>query len=473
MSEALFPLFAVLMVDDEEHLLYSFELTLGDAGISNTISCSDSREVMPILSRQQVGILLLDLSLPHISGTELLEKVTVEYPEIPTIIITGNNEIETAVWCMKQGAFDYLVKPIEDSRLVSSVKRAIEFRELREENRLLKQQIFSPRLKSPEVFKEIITRNGKMHYIFNYMESIARTSEPILVTGETGVGKELIARSFHILSGRKGKFVTVNVAGLDDQMFTDTLFGHKKGAFTDAVKDRGGLIERAVGGTLFLDEIGDLSIPSQVKLLRLLQEREYYPLGVDEPKYSDALIIVATNQDLFQLKESGQFRKDLFFRLNVHNIHVPPLRERLDDLPLLVDHFLQEASQKLSKKKPTPPPEIYSLLSTYHFPGNIRELRSMVFEAVSTHRARVLSLECFRDYINSRRSRELHISSDEGEAANQPLVIFPSDQLPTPRDSQMFLIQEAMKRANSNQNVAAQLLGISRQALNRRLRSKK
>lgn len=470
MDEVLFPASPILMVDDETHLLYSFELTLGDAGINNTICCSDSRDVMHILTDQDIGILLLDLSLPFISGIELLDKIRADYPEIPIIIITGNNEIETAVECMKQGAFDYLLKPIERGRLVGSVKRAIEIRELREENKLLKQQIFDPKLMRPDAFKEIVSGNEKVHYIFHYMEGIAKTSEPVLITGETGVGKELVARAFHHLTGRSGKFVPVNVAGLDDQMFTDTLFGHKKGAFTDAVQNRGGLIETAVNGTLFLDEIGDLSIPSQVKLLRLLQEREYYPLGEDEPKYSDALIIVATNQDLFQLKEAGKFRKDLYFRLNVHNITVPPLRERLDDLPLLVDYFLIEAAEKLGKKRPTPPPELITLLSTYHFPGNIRELRSMIFDAVSTHKARVLSLDSFKNYFKRRRSVIEETPTQDKKTGKEPLIIFPSDQLPTPRQSQTILIKEAMRRAKNNQSVAAQLLGISRQALNRRLK---
>lgn len=470
MDEIKFPSLPILMVDDEPHLLYSFELTLGDAGINHTVSCNDSREVMKIVTEQEIGIVLLDLSLPFIHGTELLEKIKGEFPEIPIIIITGNNEIETAVECMKQGAFDYLLKPIERGRLVGSVRRAIELRDLREENKLLKQRIFDPKLMHPEAFKEIISGNEKIHFLFHYMEGIARTSEPVLITGETGVGKELFAAAFHTLTCRKGRFVPVNVAGLDDQMFTDTLFGHKKGAFTDAVKDRGGLIETAVGGTLFLDEIGDLSIPSQVKLLRLLQEREYYPLGQDEPNYSDALIIVATNQDLFQLKESGSFRKDLYFRLNVHNIAIPPLRERLDDLPILVDHFLNEAAEKLGKKKPTPPPELITLLATYHFPGNIRELRSMIFDAVSTHRARVLSLDSFRNYLSKRRSMIEQAEPGQAKDSKEPLIVFPSTQLPSPQQSQIMLIQEAMKRAKNNQSVAAQLLGISRQALNRRLK---
>jgi DNA-binding NtrC family response regulator len=476
MSEVLNPKIPILIVDDEVSLLQSFDLTLGDAGINNIINCNDSREVFHILSQQDVEIILLDLSMPYIGGEDLLPQITEEYPGIPIIIITGLNKIETAVSCMKKGAYDYIVKPVSDERLVDSIKKAMELKALKDENRLLKQHLFSLELENPEAFKRIVTGNEKILSIFRYMEAIAKTSEPVLITGETGVGKELIADAFHKLSNREGKFVAINVAGLDDQMFTDTLFGHKKGAFTDAIKERSGLIEHAAGGTLFLDEIGDLSIPSQVKLLRLLQEQEYYMLGEDEPKYSDVLVIVSTNQNLYKMQEKGAFRKDLFYRLNVHQIHMPPLRESLGDLPILVSHFLEEASRALEKKKPTPPPELFTLLMTYHFPGNIRELRALVYDAVSTHKSKILSLETFEKAIKkSREGTQNALPREEiGEESslNQPIITF-SHQFPTLKQTQMLLIQEALTRAKNNQSIAAQLLGITRQALSRRLKGDK
>jgi transcriptional regulator with GAF, ATPase, and Fis domain len=311
-----------------------------------------------------------------------------------------------------------------------------------------------------------------MHSVFQYMEAIRKTNEPILITGETGTGKELVARSFHLLTGRKGKLVTVNVGGLDDQMFSDTLFGHRKGAFTDAVQDRPGFIESAALGTLFLDEIGDLSGPSQIKLLRLLQEKEYYPLGDDEPRYSDALIITATNKSVSQIQKERRFRKDLFYRLDVHHIHLPPLRERLDDLPLLVDYFLEEAALSLGKKKPTPPPELYSLLSTYHFPGNIRELRSMVFKAVSLHIARMLSLDSFKNHMRDNRENKVPMPASSAPAAYPGwLKNTAYEPFPTLKQAQKMLIQLAMERAGNNQSVAAQLLGMTQQALSKRLKS--
>ncbi len=462
-EEIKFPKNPVLLVDDEEYLLQSFELTLSDNGIDNVITLSDSRDVEPLLDKEEITAVFLDLSMPHINGINLLEMIKQNYPQIPVVIITGDNELETAVKCMKIGAFDYLVKPVEESKLVSCAKRAIELRDLRSENENLKNRLIHNTLQHPEAFEEIITVNEKMRSIFQYMEAISNTSEPILITGETGVGKELIAKAMHKLTGRKGEFVTTNVAGLDDQMFTDTLFGHKKGAFTDANQDRPGLIEKAKGGTLFLDEIGDLSLLSQVKLLRLLQEKEYYPLGSDEPKYSDALIIAATNKNLYNLQEKGEFRKDLYYRLNVHHINLIPLRERLDDLPVLIEHFMEQAARLFRKKKPTYPPELVKLLSTYHFPGNIRELQAIIFNAVSIHKSGILPLKPFYESIE-RKQEDL----DETELKNIHKVSF-SEQLPTIKELTNELVKEAMKRSGNNQSIAAKMLGITRQALNKRL----
>jgi DNA-binding NtrC family response regulator len=281
------------LVDDEEQALKSFEMVLRSASMNNFISCHDSRDVMPLLHSRDIEVMLLDLRMPHISGEELLPKIISDYPEVPVIIVTGANDVETAVKCMQQGAFDYIVKPAEKSRLVASTRRAVEIRELQRENRLLKTHVLSNKLDTPEAFSEIITISTGMRSIFQYVEAIAASPRPVLITGETGVGKELIARAVHRLSHRTGAFVPVNVAGLDDNVFADTLFGHKKGAFTDAREARSGLVEQAAGGTLFLDEIGDLNTASQVKLLRLLQEGEYFPLGSDLAKRSNARIVVA------------------------------------------------------------------------------------------------------------------------------------------------------------------------------------
>jgi DNA-binding NtrC family response regulator len=411
--------------------------------------------------------MLLDLRMPHITGEELLPKVISDFPEVPVIIVTGANDVETAVKCMKQGAFDYIVKPAEKSRLVASTRRAVEIRELQRENQLLKTHVLSNKLNTPEAFSEIITISRGMQSIFQYVEAIAVSPRPVLITGETGVGKELIARSVHRLSNRKGTFVPVNVAGLDDNVFADTLFGHKKGAFTDAREARSGLVEQAAGGTLFLDEIGDLNTTSQVKLLRLLQEGEYFPLGSDLARRSDARIVVATNQDLDALQSSAKFRKDLYYRLCDHHIQIPPLRDRREDLPVLAEHFLEKASKTLKRKKPTPPEELVTLLSTYHFPGNIRELESMIFNAVSSHKSGKLSLEIFKAHISKKPSATE--KDMQKLPSSESLMITFSEELPTLKQAEQLVIDEAMKRSNGNQSIAALSLGISRQALNKRL----
>jgi DNA-binding NtrC family response regulator len=455
------------LIDDEDQALKSFEMALRSANMNNFISCHDSRDVMPLLQSRDVEVMLLDLRMPHISGEELLPKIISNYPEVPVIVVTGANDVETAVKCMQHGAFDYIVKPIEKSRLVAATKRAIEIRELQRENQLLKTHVLSNKLDTPEAFSEIITISACMRSIFQYMEAIATSPRQVLITGETGVGKELVAQALHRLSNRKGGFVPVNVAGLDDNIFTDTLFGHKKGAFTDAQEARGGLVEQASGGTLFLDEIGDLNTASQVKLLRLLQEGEYFPLGSDLAKRSNARIVVATNQDLEDLQSSGKFRKDLYYRLCDHHIEIPPLRNRREDLPVLAEHFLEKASRTLGRKKPTPPEELVTLLTTYHFPGNVRELESIIFDAVSRHKSGKLSLDLFKAHISQKPSGT-EKDLEKFVSAGSSLMSF-SEQLPTLKQTEQLVIEEALKRSKGNQSIAALSLGISRQALNKRL----
>jgi len=468
MTESTYPYFAIMLVDDEEQTLNSLEMALRSAKMNNFIRCEDSRKVMPLLSSKEIEVMLLDLRMPHVSGEELLPRIRSGFPEVPIIIITGANDVETAVKCMKHGAFDYLVKPVEKSRLVGGVRRAIELRELQRENRLLKAHVLSDKLEHPETFSEIVTISSCMRSIFQYVEAISTSPRPVLITGETGVGKELVAKAVHTLSKLEGAFVPVNVAGLDDNIFADALFGHKKGAFTGADQARSGLLEQASGGTLFLDEIGDLSAVSQIKLLRILQDGEFFPLGSDVAKRSDARIVVATNQDLDSLQASGKFRKDLYYRLCDHHIHIPPFCDRLEDLPVLVEHFFEKASKTLGKKRPTFPQELLTLLATYHFPGNVRELESLIFNAVSSHKSGRLSMEVFKSHIFHKHPT-LEANSRQMPREASVSISF-SEQLPTLKQTEQLLISEAMKRANDNQSIAAQILGITRQALNKRLR---
>jgi two-component system, NtrC family, response regulator HydG len=390
---------SILLIDDEPMLLKASKLLLNSRGFPHVFTISDSCGVMRYLAEHTASVVVMDLFMPKLSGLDLLPQLVSEYPEMPVIVMTASDETDTAVECMKNGAFYYLVKPVEPERLVATIRMALERRMMSSELSTLRDQFFTDKIRNPEAFTSIVTVSSKMHTLFKYMEAVAPSRQPVLICGETGVGKELFAKSLHALSGCTGNFVAVNVAGLDDTVFADTLFGHRKGAFTGADLAREGLIVRAASGTLFLDEIGDLNDQSQIKLLRLLQEREFYAVGSDNPTSTNARILLATNHDLQKLVAEGRFRKDLYFRLYAHRLLIPPLRERTEDLPLLLDHFLVKAAREFNKKKPTPPPDLVNLLENYLFPGNVRELEALVYDAVARHDSGVLSMESFRVVI--------------------------------------------------------------------------
>lgn len=467
MSPSSYPESPVLLVDDEEAWLHSFTLSLRGAGITNVLTCSDSRKVPALLAANAVSTVALDLTMPHISGRELLPQILGEYPGVPVIIVTGLNDIDDAVACMKAGAFDYFVKSAETDRLVAGIRRAVEFYQLRREHSRLRDRLFTDDLEHPEAFAAIVSHSDRMSAIFRYLEAIAISPEPVLICGETGVGKELFAWAAHAVSGRAGDFVPVNAAGLDDHHFSDTLFGHMRGAFTGADAARKGLIETAQGGTLFLDEIGDLTLASQVKLLRLIQEQEYYPLGSDVAKKAEIRIVVATNRDLSEMSARDAFRKDLYYRLATHRIQVPPLRDRYDDISPLLDHFLEEAAAQIGKSTPSYPRELLILLANYSFPGNVRELRSMVIEAVTRHQGGILSMDAFKEHIRAYSTSPVDIEASDCE----PSTNF-GETLPTLKEVTELLVDESMRRAEGNQAIAAQMLGITRQALNKRLQQR-
>ncbi|ORJ57594.1 sigma-54-dependent transcriptional regulator [Geothermobacter hydrogeniphilus] len=466
MSQSKNPDFSILMVDDELPWLRSLGMTLeGPGGFTNLISCSDSREVPELFEQHDIGLVLLDLTMPHISGEELLRRINEEYPDVQVIILSGMNQLETAVGCMRLGAFDYFVKTVEEDRLLDGIRRAVRMVELQRENQAIRRRLFKKQLEHPEVFAPLVTRDAAMLAIFGYLESVSASRQPLLILGESGVGKELVARAAHQLGGGDGPLVSVNVAGLDDNVFADTLFGHRRGAFTGADRERPGMIERASGGTLFLDEIGDLSAASQVKLLRLLQEGEYYPLGSDSPCQLQARVICATHHDLAEMVRERSFRKDLYYRLHAHQVNIPPLRERKEDLPLLLQHFLESAAAELEKPVPTAPPELISLLNTYSFPGNIRELQAMVHDAVSQHPGGVLSCDVFQRRIGDARQTGGLVP------ARNPFTVL--DDLPTLAEAGDLLVDAALERAGNNQTLAARLLGISQPALSKRLKQRR
>lgn len=456
----------VVLVDDEQSVLLSTRMILLSGGIRNVQTFDDSRDLMPYLESHEVSVVVLDLFMPYIPGNKLLPEIVRAFPDLPVVMMTASQEIESAVQCMKEGAFDYLVKPVEENRLISCIKRAMELRALRQQVDTLKRYLITDHLEHGEAFSRIVTVSRKMRTLFQYAEAVSESGEPVLISGETGTGKELFAAAVHELSNRAGPLVTLNVAGLDDALFSDTLFGHKKGAFSGAESSREGLVAQASGGTLFLDEIGDLKAASQVKLLRLLQEQEYHPLGSDVAKIADVRVICATNRDLRERMDRGKFRPDLYFRLSVHQIDIPPLRERREDIPVLLAHFAMEAGEAMQRKVPNLPTELLTLLENYYFPGNVRELRAMLFDVMAQHpTGRVLSVKSFRKLI---KIQQKPVQNQTKESA--PVQ---EGQFPTLKEAEEMHIREAMRRAGGNQGTAATLLGISRPALNRRLANRK
>lgn len=472
MENKLYPDSSILVIDDEKHALKSYEIAFLSVGINNVICCEDSRKAVDIIeSGENIELVILDLMMPHISGEDLLKQISFEHPELPVIIITGLSRIDYAVECMKNGASDFIPKPVKPEMLIDRVKKCLNLKELREVNVRLQEGMYSDNLKNPEAFSGIITRNKRMFSVFRYCEAVAETRQPVLITGETGVGKELFAGVIHKLSRNSGNFIPVNISGFDDNMLSDTLFGHRKGAFTGAIDNRDGIMEKAARGTLFLDEIGDLSLASQVKLLRLLQEGEYTPLGSDSVKISDSRVVLATNRDLWKLQQDSNFRKDLYYRISTHHIQIPPLKERKDDIKLLLDHFIIKASKEMNKVPPSYHPELVTRLKSYHYPGNIRELQGMVYDALSNHKSKMLSMEIFINHIERNSIGRYDFVQEKKESVSE--LYSDLAELPTLKASTDILIKEAIKRSEGNQSIAAKTLGISPQALSARLKKNK
>jgi DNA-binding NtrC family response regulator len=462
MSTALYPRFPIAIVDDEETILASVSGILKAEGISNVITVQDPRRLEALIAERGIAVILLDLIMPVVGGVELLSRIRQDFPRVSVAIVTGNKDVDRAIECMKLGAADYLTKPVERARLITTVKRLIEIQDLASENQAIRDRLLDRAKGRSRAFEPIVGGSEAIDRVMRYAEAIAPSSHPVLITGETGVGKELFARAVHELSGRSGAFVATNAAGHDDAFFSDLLFGHRAGAYTGSVGALDGLLDRAKDGTLFLDEIGDLSRSSQVKLLRTIETGEYYPIGSDLMKRSKARIIVATNRELDKAMADGSFRRDLFFRLHSHHIEIPPLRERLVDLPLLVEHFLRKASLEIGREPPIPGPGLHAALSAYSFPGNVRELEAMIFEALTSRAGDFLGPEAF-----PQLSDPLRVTCPVRSACLE----FP-DPLPSLKEISDLLVTEALARAHGNQTIAARLIGVSPQAISKRLKQR-
>lgn len=456
----------ILIIEDDEAVSQSLAAYFEDIGF-NTIIAANGKIGVKKFTQHQPDIVLTDLRMPIMGGLEVIRTIKGINPDVPIIVLSGMGVVKDAVESLRLGAWDYLEKPLHDfATLQNMVAKALENSTLKRQVAGLTEKLFSGKLRDEQIFNSITTRSPAMHKIFQYVEVIAPTAQPVLITGESGTGKELLANTIHAASGRKGKLVALNIAGLDDQMFADTLFGHARGAYTGADRLRDGLIAKASGGTLFLDEIGDLKEAAQVKLLRLLQEGEYFPLGSDSSRHSNARIVLATHRNLKEMVNSGEFRQDLYYRLFAHQITIPPLRERAEDIPLLLEQYLEEAAKELGKKKPSYPPQLIQYLQLYSFPGNVRELKAMIFDAVARHGSGILSMQFFRACIAGVSAPNLPINTQNAKIV---LRCGNDESIPTLREAEDILITQAMSLASNNQGIAAEYLGINRSALNKKL----
>ena len=457
----------ILVVDDDIGFMESVRRTLITNNCTNVMMLSDSHKTISELDRGGISVILLDWIMPQVNGAELLQKIVSSHPSIPVIIMTAVTDAETIVNCIRQGAFDYITKPLDENRLLSCLNKAVQVSAYEERVQRLTAYLQGAPVARPELFNDIVTNSPKMHGVLKTIETVAPTRSPILITGETGVGKELIAHAIHRASNLKGKLVSVNVAGLDDDdIFSDTLYGHVKGAFTGASEAREGLISQADGGTLLFDEIGDLGQKSQVKLLRLLQEQEYYRIGSDSVKKCTARIIAASNRNFDEMRRCGEFRNDLYYRICGYHIRIPSLRERPEDIPLLLAHFVAKEAKKLGKTLPIIPQNVLQALQEHDFTGNVRELLNMVRNAVTLSASRHLSIEDFLGTVFVSSHVALRVIKDKPFRLQ---AVF--EEFPNLEDVERLIVEEALHASNGNKAMAARILGISRTTLLKKLNS--
>jgi DNA-binding NtrC family response regulator len=390
----------VLVVDDDEGLLLSIKATLVSAGLPEPALVSDSRNALDLMRMHHFQLVLLDLMMPYLNGIKVLEKIKSEYPDSECVIVSASDEVATAVQAMTLGASDYLVKPLNSEKLIALVNRCLEKYNLQDElARFGRQKVFAE-LKNPEAFAGLVAEDESMALVFHQVEAVAGTDYSVVINGESGTGKEMLARVIHKLSNRsKAPFYAVNMASFSKTIFEDEFFGHAKGAYTDASSERRGFFEAAHGGTLFLDEITELDPSLQAKLLRVIEEREFYRLGSTEIRNVDVRIVAATNRDINEEIIKGRFRADLFYRINMYNIKIPPLRERKNDILPLARHFLNLHSRVNNKKIRDLSSELAERLLQCSFLGNVRELENMIAAAVLLEKGKTLTLASARNLL--------------------------------------------------------------------------
>jgi DNA-binding NtrC family response regulator len=436
----------ILIVDDEEVLRDVLDAVLRREGF-DVVSASSGEEALSLLDGEEIDLVILDIMLPGISGIDTLRSMRISNPHLPVIVITAFSSIDGAIEAMKYGAYHYIPKPFKNEEVIITVNKALEQRRLSSENERLKAE-----LSEKYAYANIIGKSEAMRKVYELVRLAAPSRSNILIAGESGTGKELIAKAIHHASPRaRNAFVTVNSGSLPPELLESSLFGHMKGAFTGAIATKRGLFEVADGGSIFLDEIGNINLETQAKLLRVIQEKEFMRLGSVETVKVDVRIIAASNADLSKLMRDNQFREDLFYRLNVITIPLPPLRRKREDIPLLITHFLDKYSEENKRKTPQVTPEAMRILMDHSWPGNVRELENAIERAVVLCTGDRISPELLPDYLR------YPVSTD------QPAMVVPAEGLSL-KDAvsryERAMILQSLELANGVQKKAAELLQL-------------
>jgi DNA-binding NtrC family response regulator len=440
----------ILIVEDEARMRRLLELDLGEAGF-HTFSASDAEAGLDLLRREHIDLVLTDLKLPGMSGLEFLRSAKRLFSALPVIVMTAYGSVETAVEAMKAGASDYILKPFSLAEMRMAVEKELDVRRLREENRSLREA-----LGQRYSFPNVVAHSAKMQEVLALVDRVAPTPSTVLLGGESGVGKDLIARVIHQRSNRaSGPFIKINSTAIPENLLESELFGYEKGAFTGATGSKPGKFELADKGTMFLDEIGDVPPATQVKLLRVLQEREFERLGGTRTVKVDVRLVAATNRDLRAALEEGTFRQDLYYRLNVVPIDIPPLREHKEDIPDLVKLFLARFCQNSPDKPLSLSPAAMEQLMQFHWPGNVRELENVIERACALARGTLLE------------PADIHLDAVRPKSLAGSAALLPEGKTLDAWEDE--IIREAYRRSNGNKSQAARMLGLSRNALRYRL----
>ena len=438
----------ILIVDDEKTIRDSLQLVLSEEGYETETS-SDGMEALEIIKNKMIDVVITDIKMPNLDGMELLNQAGKISPDTFFILMTAYASVKTAIEALREGAYDYLIKPVEFDDLLARIKRLANYRKLSLENKLLRQHV-----SSSTGYQNIIGESPAIKKVFNLINQVAATNSNVLITGKSGTGKELVAKAIHYNSNRKDNiFLPVNCGAISENLIESELFGHKKGAFTGAVEDKSGLFKVADGGTLFLDEIGDLPLNMQVKLLRAIEDKNFIPVGGTKPISSDVRIIAATNQNLYEKTLSGEFREDLFYRLNVIEIQLPSLKERKEDIPLLVNHFLSKYCNEMAKKVLRVDNEAMKALINYEWRGGVRELENVIERAVIFATDDTITLANLTDYIRSDYNSQN----------------FPESLKEATKNFEREHIASVIKNHNYNKEEAAKALSIGLSSLYRKI----